>query len=135
MPMKAPRLCGHQGCPNLIQVGEGYCHIHKTAHKTDYVRKHPEYNKLYTSSRWQAYRHMFLTRNPLCVNHDDMNYNECKRAATVLDHIVDHEGDYELFWNPDNHQAMCAICHNKKTAKDKGWGKKSEDSRPNGRYY
>lgn len=33
-------------------------------------------------------------------------------AATVVDHKVPHRGNDELFWNPDNHQPLCAPCHN-----------------------
>jgi 5-methylcytosine-specific restriction protein A len=35
--------------------------------------------------------------------------------AQVCDHIVPHRGDRALFWNPRNHQALCAGCHNRKT--------------------
>ena len=31
--------------------------------------------------------------------------------ATVVDHIQPHEGDMNLFWNADNHQALCKLCH------------------------
>ena len=121
MPYKAPKLCSHQGCGNLVQVGDIYCPDHKPLHKADYKRKHPEYNRLYTSSRWRAYRQMYLAAHPLCVN-----YIGCHAASTVLDHIKDHDGNYELFWDHTNHQAMCATCHNKKTASTKGWGKEPE---------
>ena len=131
MPYKAPKLCSQGGCPALLPIGTKYCSVHAHKLKSDYPRKHPEYNKLYTSTRWRAYRRMFLAEHPLCVN-----YHECKTAATVLDHIVDHDGDYERFWKPDNHQAMCSTCHNKKTGlSGKSWGKEVEDTRPDGRYY
>jgi 5-methylcytosine-specific restriction endonuclease McrA len=32
--------------------------------------------------------------------------------STVVDHKVPHKGDYKLFWDPKNHQALCATCHN-----------------------
>jgi len=123
MPYKAPKLCSHQGCPNLVKVGDIYCPDHRPIHKMDYKRLHPEYNKLYTSTRWRRYRVMYLAAHPLCVN-----YKACHNAATVLDHIKDHDGDYELFWNADNHQAMCAECHNKKTGRTKSWGKNVADT-------
>ena len=64
-PYKALRLCSQQGCPSLVKVGEIYCVDHKALHKMDYKRKHPEYNKLYTTKAWRAYRRMFLARHPL----------------------------------------------------------------------
>jgi hypothetical protein len=33
-------------------------------------------------------------------------------AATVVDHIVAHRGNSELFWNPDNWQPLCQHHHN-----------------------
>jgi 5-methylcytosine-specific restriction protein A len=63
-------------------------------------------------ARWRAYRITFLQANPLCV--------ECLKksrttAATVVDHIEPHRGDTVLFWDTENHQAMCAGCHGAKT--------------------
>lgn len=59
--------------------------------------------------RWQQYRKTFLASNPLCV--------ECEKLgkvtqATVVDHIQKHDGDLNLFWDANNHQALCAHCHN-----------------------
>ena len=36
-------------------------------------------------------------------------------AAIVVDHIVDHKGDQELFWNEDNWQSLCKPHHDAKT--------------------
>jgi hypothetical protein len=35
--------------------------------------------------------------------------------ATVVDHIIPHTGDPELFWDVDNLQGLCDPCHNSKT--------------------
>ena len=62
--------------------------------------------------RWRKARAAFLRRNPLCV--------ECMRKgvltpATVVDHIIPHRGDKELFWNEENWQPLCKSCHDRKT--------------------
>ena len=62
--------------------------------------------------RWRKARIAFLQRNPLCV--------ECMRKgvltpATVVDHIIPHRGDKDLFWNEENWQALCTSCHDRKT--------------------
>ena len=62
--------------------------------------------------RWRKARSAFLQRNPLCV--------ECMRKgvltpATVVDHIIPHRGDKELFWNEENWQPLCKSCHDRKT--------------------
>ena len=119
MPQKARRPCKHPGCPNLVATGEIFCPVHAPSHKDDYARKHPEHFRLYNNKRWRRYRMMYLREHPLCVS-----FAVCKRAASVVDHIKDHDGDWALFWEPTNHQPMCAHCHNTKTAKTKGWGRK-----------
>lgn len=53
-------------------------------------------------------RERFLLKNPLCA--------ECERsgrltAATVVDHIVPHKRDQALFWDRDNWQPLCKLCH------------------------
>lgn len=69
---------------------------------------------------WQRYRLMFLSRpeNVICAS--------CKHyVASVVDHIVPHKGDSELFWEETNHQALCKRCHDRKTAiEDGGFGRK-----------
>jgi 5-methylcytosine-specific restriction enzyme A len=32
-------------------------------------------------------------------------------VATIVDHKIPHKGDYDLFWNQDNWQSLCASCH------------------------
>jgi 5-methylcytosine-specific restriction protein A len=52
---------------------------------------------------------------------------ECRgvrRGSRVVDHIVPHRGDPDLFWNEDNWQALAKVCHDRKTAMhDGGFGK------------
>jgi len=73
--------------------------------------------------RWQRRRIVYLKKHPLC------ECKECKeigriKLATVVDHIIPHKGNQELFWDEDNWQAMAEECHNKKTAtSDGGFGK------------
>jgi 5-methylcytosine-specific restriction endonuclease McrA len=31
--------------------------------------------------------------------------------ATVVDHVIPHRGDMELFWREGNHQALCKLHH------------------------
>ena len=64
--------------------------------------------RLYDSRRWRKNREIFLADNPLCIM--------CERqgrvtAATIVDHIVPHDGDVGLFWDMDNWQSLCASCH------------------------
>ena len=74
------------------------------------VHKH---QSLYSAS-WRKARRYYLRRNPLCV--------QCQKqgrttAASVVDHVIRHDGDLSLFWDRDNWQALCFACHCVKTAR------------------
>lgn len=64
----------------------------------------------YNSRQWRALRDGVIRDCPECV--------ECGRLATVVDHIepVRLGGS---FFCIDNLQAMCASCHNAKSAKER----------------
>ncbi|WP_375592350.1 HNH endonuclease [Chitiniphilus eburneus] len=72
------------------------------------------------SNRWLRAAKLFLAEYPLCA--------ECERqgrvcAATLVDHIIPHRGDRDLFWDQANWQPLCASCHGVKTAgEDGGFG-------------
>lgn len=62
----------------------------------------------YNDRRWQKARRMFLRAHPLCAMCDKVGIIT---TATVVDHITPHDGDYDLFWDMDNWQPLCASCH------------------------
>ena len=65
--------------------------------------------RLYDRRAWRRQARAFLTHNPMCVM--------CAAAgratlATLVDHILPHKGDPELFWDSENNwQGLCATCH------------------------
>lgn len=88
--------------------------------------------------KWQRMSRLFKVHNPLCVYclnkrcsdcraqisvHDthcpkcnSRNYSVDKTTAVegrfgVVDHIIPHNGDLELFWDQDNWQVLCNACH------------------------
>ncbi len=50
--------------------------------------------------RWQKVRKMYLNENPLCV--ECLKEGRITPAATTVDHIEPHRGDYDKFWDEDN---------------------------------
>lgn len=58
--------------------------------------------------KWEKYREVFLKHNPHCY--------ACGSKATVVDHIIPHQGDSKLFEKLDNHLPLCEKCHNTVTA-------------------
>lgn len=124
MPTAAPRPCRHPGCPALVP--SGYCDQHKRSDpsliaKAAADRKRPTARQRGYNFRWEKARKAWLAKHPLC--------EECKRgghirAATVVDHIIPHKGDADLFWDSENNwQSLCKTHHDAKTAKEDGrWG-------------
>lgn len=104
MPSKPLRPCNHPGCPILSD--KRFCRAH------DVRIRSPQSiasRRLTNNQRWRQARKIFLANHPLCV--------ECSRVATIVDHIIEHEGNYQLMWDIDNWQSLCKPCHDKKTAR------------------
>ena len=65
-------------------------------------------SRLYDTQRWKRARRLFLAEHPIC--------SMCQaagrvRLATVVDHIVPHRGDAELFFDEGNWSPLCKPCH------------------------
>ena len=140
MSKKPLRPCKHAGCSALTR--DGWC----PAHKPKYRRgSSAEYHRLYLLPIWtdklrpdvlflQGVEHNQLVhavdelrpeqllREPFC--------RECARQyppgdprhrtrATVVDHIVPHRGDWDLFVDPANHQSLCKFHHDQKTMRER----------------
>lgn len=58
--------------------------------------------------KWHKARTRFLAEHPLCAMCMELGI---VRQATVVDHIVPHRGNPELFWDRSNWQALCRHCH------------------------
>lgn len=122
MPQRVNKRCRKRGCNDLTRDPSGYCDPHKKQAKADAQKKYEaKAGNPYNNARWRNARKQFLALNPLCVR--------CKAqgritTATVVDHVRPHKGDSTLFWDAHNWQALCAPCHDTKTAReDGGWGR------------
>lgn len=76
----------------------------------DWIRK--EYGELrekITPALWAKIRKKHLALEPDCRM--CMEYGEVK-TAVVVDHIIPHRGDIDLFLDPSNLQSLCIVCHN-----------------------
>ena len=58
--------------------------------------------------RWQKARQTFLARSPLCIGCEAVGRIT---AATVVDHVVPHDGDQAKFWDASHWQACCKWHH------------------------
>lgn len=106
--------CAQPGCHRL--TAGRYC----SDHQRDTARypRESAYRRGY-NSRWDKARKIFLAEHPLC------QCEECQKSghplpANVVDHIIPHRGDPELFWDQNNWQALNKRCHDRKTAREDG---------------
>lgn len=84
------------GMPTKAESDRAYQERHGTSNDDGYTRK------------WGRARALYLASHPLCVM--------CERAgryvpANVVDHVMPHRGDDELFWDEANWQSLCKRCH------------------------
>ena len=120
MPMKPLRTCSKPGCPNLTSQGS-YCEQHKKQDRKEQDSRRGSAAERGYDGRWQKARLLYLKQHPLCVH---CQTESTTRAATVVDHVVPHKGDKQLFWDENNWQALCKRCHDVKTAsEDGGYGR------------
>lgn len=68
------------------------------------------YHNLYASRQWRALRINQLQNNPLCAFCLSQNLIV---SASIVDHVIPHKGNKALFFQPDNLQSLCKLCHDK----------------------
>ena len=72
--------------------------------------KYQRSSDLYNTSKWKTVSRNFLKSHPYC--------EICGSPSEVVDHIIPHRGDEDLFWDRNNLQDLCKNCHNLKTQKE-----------------
>ena len=124
MPTLPRRICKHPGC-SVLTVNSTYCDAHKKLHekithermkkyKKEKDKERPSARERGYTKRWEKVSKLFLKEHPLC------ECDECVKAhklttANVVHHVIPHHGNYELFWDEDNWQAMNKRCHDRHT--------------------
>lgn len=120
--MALKKFCLHKGCKELVDISVGRCELHSNdiqIQRQQYNKDRPEWTKLYKTKRWRDARLRYLNQHPLCEC-DECKQNNRVLPATIIDHKIPHKGNYDLFWDEDNWQAMAKRCHDRKTAKEDG---------------
>jgi len=112
MPYQPKKPCNRSNCPNLTHNRSGYC----DHHQKDY-RKQRDINRDTSDARgytyrWQKVRKLFLTQHPLCII---CQSEGVITTATIIDHIIPHKGNQDLFWDESNWQPLCKFHHDQKT--------------------
>ena len=115
MPTAPARPCPTPGCAQRLP-----CPMHPK--ETRIVRRTPKAVRAwYHLARWRVGRRpQVLAEQPFCV--------ECRKEgrieeSTEVDHIVPHNGDPGLFWDPENLQGLCTSHHSQKTQREQSGGR------------
>lgn len=106
--IKPPRICP---CNEKVQHGE-LCTCQQKARNERNQRhdaKRPSAAKRGYNGEWRKARTEYLQAHPYCRA---CAQNGITRLASVVDHIIPHRGDRNLFWHRANWQPLCEPCHN-----------------------
>ena len=114
MALKPLRPCKKPGCGALTR--EAYCQEHKL--KKAPRRESAQWHGWYSLDIWtKELRPKQLMRQPFCCMCLEQDPSSRTRA-TVVDHVIPHRGNWQLFVDPNNHQSLCKHHHDQKTAKE-----------------
>ncbi len=123
MPISPPKPCNQVGCGVLVSDGTARCDLHKRVEARISDARRGSASQRGYGYKWQQASKGFLKAHPLCTRHE---LRGDVVAAEVVDHIVPHRGDMDLFWKRANWQPLCKRCHDIKTAvEDGGFGRPS----------
>ena len=107
--MSSWKICSIPGCNEKTKNAR--CEDHTI--EKERINRHQRgsaHERGYTK-RWRISASIYLMAHPFCVDCDP------PRFASVVDHIIPHRGDYDLFWDETNWQSMCKHHHDKKTGR------------------
>lgn len=119
MANAAPRPCNHPGCGKLVH-NASYCEQHQKVKRKQSDQQRGNSTERGYGYKWQQVSKGFLRAHPLCQCKDCQEGKIRLLPANVVDHIIPHKGDMNLFWDRNNWQAMNKDCHDKKTAREDG---------------
>lgn len=113
MPLANPKAC--LKCGGAINEPDNRSFYHAAcdprpaqAAIVDKLRSQEPYRQLYQLTAWKfRTRPFILARDPIC--------KICNRAPSdTVDHVIDHKGNIQLFFNPRNLRGVCKACHDAK---------------------
>ena len=105
MPYNTKHPCSHPQCGNLVSKGSR-CEDHLITRSVA-----PEHHKMYNRKSWHILRSNQLRQFPYCI--------VCNTSRNLqVDHIADHKGDPNLFYDMNNLQTLCDVHHSQKTGRD-----------------
>jgi len=115
MSHAALRPCTYPGCSALCASGR--CVPHAVQVRKERQAIVGSSTQQGYDSKWRKARIGYLRAHPLCVMCLAVGR---ATPANVVDHIIPHRGNMQLFWQHSNWQSLCKPCHDTKTAREDG---------------
>ncbi|PVA06116.1 HNH endonuclease signature motif containing protein [Thalassorhabdomicrobium marinisediminis] len=103
---RPPHLCT---CGKIIPHGTRCaCKIASTrARNKRHDRTRPTASQRGYTYEWRKASKAFLAIYNRCA------WPGCGKPSELVDHVVPHKGDKELFWDRSNWQPLCKTCHDR----------------------
>src|SRR5947209_5101603 len=113
-----PTACSTPGCPGHA-VQRGLCDKHLGDGVTPLRFTKWQSSPLYRRRDWVKFLRPFvLGRDPMCTMPPHLSLCGGRNPSNVVDHIIDHNGNHKLFFDPNNCRGVCKICHDHRTYLD-----------------
>lgn len=103
--------CNEEKC-SKIGLKDGYCLMHFIIKPKKTKKELYPHHQLYKSVDWLNLRRYHLTQQPICVV---CGRSGIEAGGLHVDHIVDHKGDIDIFYDKTNLQTLCSRCHGRKS--------------------
>ncbi len=115
------RPCTTPGCRHMQIPGSTKCELHDRRRKASVEAQRTSDEEVAKVRRWYKSR-IWYARRLDCLKRAMFRCATpgCTNQATDVDHIQPHRGDWDLFIDRANHQALCHSCHSRKTAQEDG---------------
>lgn len=117
MAYKRLRFCSHNGCKNYALPGSYYCEEHLTKKIGGVDRRSTTKYQYMYNRKWKGASRQWLSmpEHSWC--------EKCGKPAELVHHKIEHNGDWNLFWDRTNWQALCWSCHSKIHLEERNKGK------------
>lgn len=103
------QMCSHSGCKEYAVAGSAYCEKHQPPPRVSAVKS--EFRYMYNTAWKKASRAWLLEPAhhwcEMCLQRGKYT------PADTVHHKIEHQGDWGLFWDRSNWQALCKSCHSR----------------------
>lgn len=119
------RFCSHPGCTNKAVSGSYYCEQHQRKKYGDRTNGDGDGEDRRSTTKFQyMYNRKWKGASRQWLAMPEHSWCEkCGKPSELVHHKIEHNGDWGLFWDRSNWQALCWSCHSKLHMEERNRGK------------